>query len=292
MQICNETRHTYDPVRRGNHGFTLIELLVVVAIIGILASLLLPALAGAKDRAQRIKCLNNLSQFGKAVYQYAADHHDRVPETLLYNNISRYPVSIYWNRTNSYPRGRGPEFWSVDAIDPYVANFVEKGSTNVGEIWWCPSAQWEKQKKLVPGDVAAAGVFHCSYSYFAGVDQWKRTGPWGQPASHPDALTAQELVSDRLLMADNTWYWWVSQSWWYNHGNGRKSSYHYLNWPGFRDRSPVPGLAGMNQLYGDGSARWVTPKGDWQNNLPLAGNSEFGKVRAWATEGTFYLIDR
>jgi prepilin-type N-terminal cleavage/methylation domain-containing protein/prepilin-type processing-associated H-X9-DG protein len=66
-------------VRSLKHAFTLIELLVVIAIVAILAALLLPALASAREAGRKASCLSNLRQIGIAIHSYAADFEGKIP---------------------------------------------------------------------------------------------------------------------------------------------------------------------------------------------------------------------
>jgi prepilin-type N-terminal cleavage/methylation domain-containing protein len=71
---------------RGIGGFTLIELLVVIAIIAILAAILFPVFARARENARRASCQSNLKQIGLGIMQYTQDYDERMPPTQA-NNV-------------------------------------------------------------------------------------------------------------------------------------------------------------------------------------------------------------
>jgi prepilin-type N-terminal cleavage/methylation domain-containing protein/prepilin-type processing-associated H-X9-DG protein len=79
--------------RMAEAAFTLIELLVVIAIIALLASLLLPALSGAKSRAHRLKCVTQLKQLGVGFTLFVADHSDQYPPTAYSTGDYQYQLS-------------------------------------------------------------------------------------------------------------------------------------------------------------------------------------------------------
>jgi prepilin-type N-terminal cleavage/methylation domain-containing protein len=94
-------------------GFTLIELLVVIALIAILAALLLPALAAAKQRAWTTSCSSNLRQIGLGLRMFADDNGDYYPES---------GTDIHWGAIDAAPaNGSGKPSW-MEQIFPNVAN--------------------------------------------------------------------------------------------------------------------------------------------------------------------------
>jgi prepilin-type N-terminal cleavage/methylation domain-containing protein/prepilin-type processing-associated H-X9-DG protein len=110
--------------RRGKRGFTLIELLVVIAIISILASILFPVFARARENARRASCMSNLKQMGLAMMQYVQDYDEKYPLSYIAIPTTEIPPGGVW--------ATGVLFWP-QALFPYHHSY---------QVFFCPSSNY------------------------------------------------------------------------------------------------------------------------------------------------------
>jgi prepilin-type N-terminal cleavage/methylation domain-containing protein len=103
-------------------GFTLIELLVVIAIIAILAAILFPVFARAREKARTTSCLSNLKQIGLGLAMYVQDYDETWPTMRSFGDCSVYGSAPWWCL--------GTYGGIASLLNPYVKN---------NQLFWCPS---------------------------------------------------------------------------------------------------------------------------------------------------------
>ena len=172
-------------------AFTLIELLVVIAIIALLAAILFPVFARARENARRSSCQSNLKQIGLGLFQYAQDFDERLPP--------------YW----------GPS-WSI-RIDPYIKS---------DQIFNCPSS-----KKLLPsaccGQPLGYGL-NFETAYWGITDSAAALSQITRPSEMMYIADSQNISIDNPTN-DSNLYWY--NPWDPTDTYGRDAIYPYCNFP-------------------------------------------------------------
>jgi prepilin-type N-terminal cleavage/methylation domain-containing protein len=167
---------------RSRSAFTLIELLVVIAIIAILAAMMLPALAGAKERVKRVACKNSMRQFAIAVHLYAGDSAEWLPSGASEKGPLDDHLPVL--STNSY-----------DGIQRYLGNNPQ--------IFHCPSfLDFFKQRHGMPEEREYG--FIIGYNYHGG----HTNTPWPAIVGEADWLSPRRSTeaSALVLISDmNDW---------------------------------------------------------------------------------------
>jgi len=154
-------------------GFTLIELLVVIAIIAILAAILFPVFAKAREKARQSACLSNMKQIGNALNMYAQDYDEGIP---CYDPVAGTSYAGPWN------------------LDPYIKNL---------QVWLCPSG--EKDVTPANGNWQNIGFNIQMFRTDESSDYF-----YSSHAFLADIKSPSECV---LMMDTTNVYYWASSQW-------------------------------------------------------------------------------
>ncbi len=227
------------------HGFTLIELLVVIAIIAILAAILFPVFAKAREKARQTSCLSNVRQINTAILSYAQD------------NDETFPPATY-DAQYLYPDGQYGRLYWANLVQPYAKNWM---------LFRCPSAEnWDRDNnERTMGDRPDYGahgrLMACEMdSYPASLDFETRGLAYVQRSANCAMVIEHSqwctpLANSGKSRYDNGgWFWATGQgvdsagnptgtgliggTWWYGGQGGNECPWYYCSQPAMSS-SPI-----------------------------------------------------
>jgi prepilin-type N-terminal cleavage/methylation domain-containing protein/prepilin-type processing-associated H-X9-DG protein len=230
---------------RRRSGFTLIELLVVIAIIAILAAILFPVFAQAREKARATSCLSNVKQIGTAIYMYVQDYDELYPHAD-YSLPAGSPgplnptanVAAFSLRVNHYKW----EAW----VMPYIKNT---------QVMFCPSrvkdaAAWDTNGEIKNGYALNLSVTGAS------------SGLVDRPSFLGGALAGVDFPAETFIVQEL----WNQVTYNYLVGTGntlypaalRESWEPYLKPGGSIDKKSAPHTDGLNLAFCDGHAKFMS----------------------------------
>lgn len=212
----------------GRKGFTLIELLVVIAIIAILAAILFPVFARAREQARKANCLSNARQIALALTQYAQDYD----EMLVMRYIGPEPGT---NRQRSWK----------DALEPYLKN---------ADIYRCPS----NPRAQMPD---ALGKYPGGYAMWLPDPPLAALIPGG---AYPQPMAGIEYPANSLIILEHSYHWADTGPYLpYNEpAKDRNALPGPSEWNSGHDKKAC------NIVYLDGHAKWSTLLGTFDRRNP------------------------
>jgi prepilin-type N-terminal cleavage/methylation domain-containing protein/prepilin-type processing-associated H-X9-DG protein len=260
-------------------GFTLIELLVVIAIIAILAAILFPVFAQAREKARQTACLSNTKQIGTALQMYGQDYDDGLPAWTEYYGEASYQAET---GTGGYTGDNTAAGYWQAKLQPYIKSGNPDANNNTG-VWQCPSLG-------AKGELAqyANGTIPRSYGYNYFVHRSDSGGVLPEPSYYRyPLLTEMDNPASTVFIGDSS-------------TDGRlRMPYEFLyrkavankTLATFGNEIPDRHNGGACYMFADGHAKWLNADATFPKAANPASPTSAETKQAYGSISKFFAYD-